>query len=71
MIPAPRTMTIVDAIWDERVRTWMVRLPGGVTLPARDEHAVAEIVRRHASGSAVRYVRGATEGELRELWGGR
>mgnify|MGYP001611181321 FL=1 len=60
-------MPTLEATYDEGARSWIVRLPGGISLPARDEYAITEIVRRHAPGSAVRYVRGATEVERAAL----
>lgn len=71
MTPSLRTMPTIDATFDPRARRWLVRLPGGYVLHLLDERAVAEEVRHHAPGSAVRYLRDASEGELRELWGGR
>jgi len=52
-------MPVVEAQWDAVRRAWIVGLPGNVFLEARDEAAVETLVRRYASGAAVRYVRPA------------
>ena len=57
MTPALRDMTITTAHWSEIERAWIVALPGGVLMPARTEADVEDLIRKHATGSAVRYVR--------------
>ena len=55
-LPAPRSMPVVVATFSEIRRAWLVALPGGFELTARDSFEVEEIVARHGCGAAVRYV---------------
>jgi hypothetical protein len=55
-LPAERVMPVIEARWSEVDRRFVVVLPGGIALPAPTEWDVTEIVRRHASGSAIRWV---------------
>jgi hypothetical protein len=50
-------MPITTATWDALRKRWLVELPGRIALEARTEADVAELVRRHASGSSIRYQR--------------
>jgi hypothetical protein len=68
MIPAPRDLPVISVVYEDLLHRWIVRLPGGVQMPANDTADAEEIVRKYAPGSSVRFYR-ATEGENRELWG--
>jgi len=57
MTPSLRALPITTATWNPLRRAWLVALPGGIGLEARTEAGVAELARKHATGSAVRYVR--------------
>jgi hypothetical protein len=51
-----RVMPVIDATWDPLRKAFVVVLPGNVALPAPTEWDVSELVRRHASGAAIRWV---------------
>jgi hypothetical protein len=55
-LPAERVMPVIDATWSEADRAFVVVLPGGIALPAPTEWDVAELCRKHAPGSSVRWV---------------
>lgn len=54
-LPATRVMPIVTATFSEIRRAWLVALPGGFELPARDQFEVEEIVAKHGCGASSRY----------------
>jgi hypothetical protein len=56
MNAAERDMPVIEARWEPMARRWVVTLPGGIALPAPTEWDVTELVRRHAAGSAVRWL---------------
>ena len=62
-LPADRTMPVTVARYHDLRHVWLVTLPGGVELPARDT-AEAELLRdRHAPGSSLAFDRPAFRGE--------
>lgn len=58
-LASERTMPVVRARYVEMRHGWLVDLPGGITLPVRDEWEARELVARHAPGSSIAYVRDA------------
>lgn len=75
MTPSIRTLPTIEAVYSAMDRKWIVYLPHGLELMARDEAEVAHIVSGHAPGSAVRFLRQhvapPTESEKRALSGDR
>lgn len=75
MTPSERTMPTISAVWSPMDRKWIVYLPHGLELMARDEAEAAHIVSGHAPGSALRFlprhVAPPTESEKRAAWGDR
>jgi hypothetical protein len=51
-----RVMPVIEARWEPMARAFVVVLPGGIALPAPTEWDVTKLVRRHASGAAIRWV---------------
>jgi hypothetical protein len=49
-------MPVIEARWEPMARAFVVVLPGGIALPAPTEWDVTELVRKHAPGSALRWV---------------
>lgn len=52
-------MPIITATWSDIRRAWLVALPGGVGLEARDQTAAEQLTAKHAPGSSLRFVRGS------------
>lgn len=57
MTPSLRTMPTVTATFDPSARHWTVYLPGGFALNASTAADVEELVAKHASGAAIRWIR--------------
>lgn len=55
-LPAERTMPVVTAYGPAPDRSYTVCLPGNVRVIAKTRAAAEELVRRHAPGSALRWV---------------
>jgi hypothetical protein len=55
-LSSERVMPVIDATWDPLRKAFVVVLPGKVALPAPTEWDVSELVRRHAAGSAIRWI---------------
>lgn len=58
-LPKERQMPVVEARFVELRRQWLVKLPGGLELPAADTADVEALVRRFAYGASIRYLRTA------------
>lgn len=55
-MPAAREMPVVTAVGPFPDRTWTVLLPGGLRVSVRSQDAAHELVKRHAPGSAVKFI---------------
>ena len=73
MTPSERVMPTIECVYSPMDRKWIVYLPHGLELMARDEAEAAHIVSGHAPGSAIRWLRQhvapETELERKEGWG--
>jgi len=71
MTPSERVMPVVNVIYDDMLKRWIVSLPGGIKMAATDTLDAEAIIAKHAPGSSARFYRvaEATEAEKRELWG--
>ena len=56
-LPHERTMPVLYAEYHAMRRQWLVRLPGGQELAARDTVDLEALVRRHCPGTALRFDR--------------
>jgi len=54
---------VVNVVYEDLLHRWTVRLPGGITMPAKSVEDAQEIVRKHAPGSSVKVWRGSALGE--------
>ena len=59
MTPAEKTLPVVNVVYEDLLHRWTVRLPGGITMPAKSVEDAQEIVRKHAPGSSVKVWRGS------------
>ena len=73
MIPSTREMPRITVRFEDALGVWLIPLPDGTTRTARSVSEVEAIVAAHASGASVKFYRATplTEGELREMYGGR
>ncbi len=57
MTPSLRTLPVITCRYEELAHRWLVDLPHGLTLPARDIAEAEYLISKHAPGSSLRTIR--------------
>ena len=56
-LSSERVMPVIECRYEELAHRWLVDLPHGLTLPARDIAEAEYLISKHAPGSALRPIR--------------